>query len=76
MMMMMMMIVVIHTGKISDLIEFEECSDDEKQKLICNLKTKQNNLIGIERRRIIRKEGRDYIILLILTVTMAVRAKK
>jgi hypothetical protein len=33
-------------------------------------------LIGIERRRIIRKEGRDYIILLILTVTMAVRAKK
>jgi hypothetical protein len=40
-MMMMMKIVVIHTGKISDLIEFEECSDDEKQKLICNLKTKQ-----------------------------------
>jgi hypothetical protein len=31
----------VHTGKISDLIEFEECSDDEKQKLICNLKTKQ-----------------------------------
>jgi hypothetical protein len=30
-----------HTGKINNLIEFEECSDDEKHKLICNLKTKQ-----------------------------------
>ena len=30
------------TSKISDFVEFEERSDDEKQKLIGNLEIKQN----------------------------------
>lgn len=30
-----------HTSKISDFVEFEECSDDEKHKLISDLKFKK-----------------------------------